>query len=329
MLRPRYHDNWCPSWEGTEKKWYRCEDGIHPWRVGVLDATRISDGSLVALKQVLKSRHPYEAEIGSFFSSEALVSDPKNYCIPLLEVLQVPDDEDLTLLVMPFLREYDSPHFDTVGEVVSFFSQIFEGLQFMHAHHVAHRDCDGRNIMMDGGHLYPKGFHPSDGDMKPDMSGMAEHYTRTQRPVKYYLVDFGISRRYKAEDLPIREPQIWGGDRTVPEFRKSDEPVDPFPTDVYYLGNMIRKDFLNRKSGFEFMEPLVADMVEDDPSKRPTMNEVVSRFEGIRKSLSSWKLRSRVGHQDELGFIEAYRSVAHWKRRFGYAARQTPAVPLP
>jgi hypothetical protein len=100
------------------------------------------------------------------------------------------------------------------------------------------------NIMMDAAPLYPEPYHPSTIDWKRDMSGSAKPLTRTQRPVKYYLVDFGISRRYNAEDGVPLEEQIFGGDKTVPEFQNSSEPCNPFPTDVYYLGNMIRKDFL-------------------------------------------------------------------------------------
>jgi hypothetical protein len=28
MLRPRYHPNWKPSWAGTNKFHFRCEDGL-------------------------------------------------------------------------------------------------------------------------------------------------------------------------------------------------------------------------------------------------------------------------------------------------------------
>ncbi|KZT29105.1 hypothetical protein NEOLEDRAFT_1128667 [Neolentinus lepideus HHB14362 ss-1] len=268
-------------------------------------------------------------EIGLFLSSGALASDLRNHCVPILEVLDPPEEDDLVLLVMPFLCDYDSPAFDTFGETIAFFKQVFEGLQFMHTLHVAHRDCDGRNIMMDGIHLYPGGFHPMNTDVKPDVSGWARHYSRTERPAKYYFVDFGISRRYSPEDGPPREPPILGGDRSVPEFQNSDEPVDPFPTDIYYLGNMIREDFIQAKYGFEFMEPLVSDMVQNDPSKRPTIDEVVARFEDIQKSLSSWKLRSRVAERDSVAMIEIYRSLVHWRRRIKYIIMRTPAVPLP
>ncbi|EPQ53169.1 hypothetical protein GLOTRDRAFT_79257 [Gloeophyllum trabeum ATCC 11539] len=329
LLRPRYRDAWRPSWKGTNKEYYLAPDGVTLRRGNLIDATRVSDGALVALKQVVKARHPHEIQIGLYFSSEPLASDPRNHCVRIIEVLQVPDEEDMSLIVMPYLRAYYEPRFDTFGEVVSYFQQVFEGLQFMHAHHVAHRDCDGRNIMMDGTALYPEGFHPVVTDMKPDMTGSAKHYTRTEYPTKYYLIDFGLSRCYNPDDGPPREPPIFGGDKSVPEFQNSIKPVDPFPTDVYYLGNMIREDFLQTERGFGFMERLVADMVQDDPAKRPTMDEVVARFQAIQMSLSSWKLRSRVPERDELAIVEAYRALVHWKRRLWYVLRGVPAVPLP
>jgi len=100
------------------------------------------------------------------------------------------------------------------------------------------------NIMMDAKPLYPVPYHPVENDMKRDFSGRAKHRTRTERPVRYYLIDFGLSRRYNPADGPPREGIILGADKTVPEFAKSNDPCDPFPTDVYYLGNCIRTTFL-------------------------------------------------------------------------------------
>lgn len=76
----------------------------------------------------------------------------------MYDVLDVPDEPDCKLIVMPFLRTFYDPRFLTVGEAVEFFRQAFEvrvapsllssippliidvqGLRFMHAHHVAHR----------------------------------------------------------------------------------------------------------------------------------------------------------------------------------------------
>ena len=105
------------------------------------------------------------------------------------------------------------------------------------------------NIMMDASYLYIDSFHPVDQNMKRDFSGYAYFKTRTERPPKYYLIDFGLSRRYhstvNALDLPV-----WGGDKEVPEFVEYDRPHNPFPTDVFYIGNAIKGDFLDVCSFF-------------------------------------------------------------------------------
>jgi serine/threonine protein kinase len=110
------------------------------WKVGtLLDAVRASDGRRVGLKKVNKADHPFEAEIHAFFSSEPLISNPDNHCVPLYDVMDHPSEPDIIILVMPYLRKYDSPAFHTIGESVEFFRQAFKGLQFMHSHRVAHR----------------------------------------------------------------------------------------------------------------------------------------------------------------------------------------------
>jgi hypothetical protein len=91
-----------------------------------LDATGISNGAFVMLKIVKMSHHPHEADIGTFFSTEPLASHPSNHCAPVYDVLQVPDNDDIIIIVMPLLRKYDDPCFDTFGEVVAFFKQVFE-----------------------------------------------------------------------------------------------------------------------------------------------------------------------------------------------------------
>lgn len=86
----------------------------------------MSDGAFLSLKAIKKSRHPYEADIGRFLSKEPLASDPQNHCVPILEILQVPDQDDRIILVMPMLRRFDNPRFDTFGEVVDFVGQVLE-----------------------------------------------------------------------------------------------------------------------------------------------------------------------------------------------------------
>ncbi|KAJ6594505.1 hypothetical protein B0H19DRAFT_1095819 [Mycena capillaripes] len=339
MLRARYRPNWVPSWKDTGKYAPDYEDFFPAEHYQTIDATRMSDGLPVMLKRIKTDEHPREVEIWEFLSSEQLQSDPKNHCIPLLANLHEPDT-DSRILVMKLLRRYEDPHFDSIGEGIDFIRQIFEGVQFMHKHLVAHRDCCSGNIMMDGSRLYPKGFHPMLQDRYPDGRRNAPHLTRTRAAPKYYLIDFGISVRFERDVLPHTAFAIEGGDKSVPEFKglAPSNPMNPFPTDVYYLGNLIRTEFMDGqfdpmyplhagRFGFEFLRPLVNDMVNPNPEERPSIDEVVASFDKIVSGLSSWKLRSWARRKQEYVVLSIPRIVRHWCRQIGYVVRRVPAIP--
>ncbi len=106
--------------------------------------------------------------------------------------------------------------------------------------------------MLDPTPMYPKLYHFVVINETRDCLKSAPYYSRTRRPCKYYWTDFGLSRRYKADDNNPLEIPILGADRTVPEFIEDESvPRNPFYTDVYYLGNLIREDFL--RVGLTFM----------------------------------------------------------------------------
>jgi len=77
------------------------------------------------------------------------------------------------------------------------------------------------------------------------------------------------------------------------------------------------------------MKVLIADMVQEDPTKRPTMDEVVSRFSEIRNKLSTWKLRSRLVRKKEIWPIKVWRTVGHWYRTVSYVLSRKAAIPDP
>jgi hypothetical protein len=89
-----------------------------------MDATRLRDSKRVMLKKVLPEEGPYELQISRMFSSE-VATDPRNHCVPLLEVITLPNSGQ-QLMVTPFLRPFDNPHFQTFGEFVAFFTQVCE-----------------------------------------------------------------------------------------------------------------------------------------------------------------------------------------------------------
>ncbi|KAJ7162161.1 hypothetical protein C8R46DRAFT_1222303 [Mycena filopes] len=305
-LRPRYHPDWIPSWIQDPSKPVRsCEDAASYFHdAPVMDAVYIPDGTHVMLKALNRDRNRDELAIGRVLEG-------------------VPDDPQTQILVMPSFRELLHPGFETIGEI---------GLQFMHKHRVAHRDCTLQNIVMDGRPLFSEPWHPVWTYKSWDYSRRLGFHTRTQRPVKYYFIDFGIAKRYTPEQCPPLEPIHLGIDRTVPEFQGSSLEANPFPTDVYYIGNMIRKWFLQgsyRVYGLEVVEPLINDMVQDDPTKRPTMDEVVKRFGDIRTGLSTSQLRGRAIKQRTLPIVVFFRSFGYWARRIRFAITRVPAVPVP
>ena len=89
-----------------------------------MDATRISDGRQVILKRLLTEEGPYELEINKLVSTEPLASNPRNHCVHLLDVIELPHDPPI--LVHPLLRPYNDPRLQTYGEFITFFAQICE-----------------------------------------------------------------------------------------------------------------------------------------------------------------------------------------------------------
>ncbi|KAG1801886.1 uncharacterized protein BJ212DRAFT_1571223 [Suillus subaureus] len=312
-LRNRYSPDWVPSWANTNKASINCEDGVRSPHYRLLDAQRTRDGVRVSLKSIVISRHPYEIEIGRFFCTSPLSEDPANHCVPIYDVLEVPTNGDLAIIVMPLLRDATEPYFDSVGEVVDCIHQLFEGLRFMHRHHVAHRDCMELNILMDGS-MSIDAWHPSDQYMSEDYKRVARHRTRTQSPPRYYYIDFGISRKYEASNTNPLEVPIFGGDKEVPEFKEDNyKPRNPF--------QLTFEIFLDHYSGVEFLSDLLSDMMHLDPAQRPNMDEVFSRFQVLRQGISKWKLRSRVAHHDDSSLFDL---LAHWARRIQYIVRRIP-----
>ena len=138
MLRPRYHPSWRPSWKRSGRNFFTVEDGqptlvsvvcpmlpmlssTLPQFPTVIDGTRARDGKQVMFKKIPAGN---ELEISQYLSSPGLMRESHNHCVPLLEILELPNSPEQKLIVMPFLRPFDNPRFQTFGEFVSFFTQI-------------------------------------------------------------------------------------------------------------------------------------------------------------------------------------------------------------
>ncbi|KAJ7498317.1 hypothetical protein B0H11DRAFT_1997397 [Mycena galericulata] len=230
-----------------------------------------------------------------------------------------------------FFRAFDSPPFETVGEIMDFCRQALHGLH-LHENNIAHRDPHSMNIMLDGRDMYPDGFytgHPYFNDRTPDLSARAKSYTRTQRPSRYYWIDYGLAGVFQLPEPSgtLRVPYVRGGDKDIPETRRKLSHADPFAADVWWVGNLIQTRLIERYSGLEHLKPLVADMCQDCPEDRPTMATATAQFDAILARYSSWRLRLlTVRRKHWFGrFLQAFPSyIAH---TVPYLLRRVPAVP--
>ena len=102
-------------------------------------------------------------------------------------------------------------------------------------------DCTANNIMLGAPQMCLNGSHPVKSNRNKYFKGTAKVYTRTQPPALYYLIDFGLSRQYVSRN--VTDEPLRGGDKSAPEHR-SKRRCNPFQTDIYYIGNIVRHEFI-------------------------------------------------------------------------------------
>ncbi|KIJ06454.1 hypothetical protein PAXINDRAFT_121614 [Paxillus involutus ATCC 200175] len=303
-LRVRYSPSWVPSWHGKQGmeglRWSQ-EDSVEIGNPDTLDATS-HDGTVVFIKKIYSHEHLFEKQIALYLSSEQLRKDPANHCVPIIDTFQDDEEQNVHYIVMPLLRPFDHPAFETVAEVLDFMKQVLQGLKFMHHHRVSHGDCVAANIMMDAKYLCPDGWHPILIEETPNLVGQLHHRKRSDVEVVYYFIDFGLSTLHPSEDTLL----VIGGtarDRTVPEF-KLEVPYDPFKADIFILGHMFQTEFLTKYRRLENLSPLTRLMTAQSPDERPTAEDALKSFERILNIYSvSSQQRLRGIDESEVGSI--------------------------
>ncbi|HEV7737899.1 MAG TPA: hypothetical protein VGO47_11080, partial [Chlamydiales bacterium] len=94
----------------------------------LIDAVRLTDNVKVVLKRVDTATE--EIPIGLYFSREDLRNDPRNHCVTILDVILFPDTDQEAFIVMPFLRNFDTPQFEFKCEYVDAARQFLEVISF-------------------------------------------------------------------------------------------------------------------------------------------------------------------------------------------------------
>lgn len=72
-------------------------------------------------------------------------------------------------------------------------------------------------------------------------------------------------------------------------------------------------------------------MIQVDPLKRPTIDEVVGRYDNIRHSLSWWRLRARVSErkEDEIKGMSFFLNIRHLFRTLVHLFCFRSFLPIP
>lgn len=294
QLRPRYRPDWVPSWKANGKNPYECEDRGDTLAIKILDAIRIEDNRQVTIKLLQPSPDDRdgaeEVEILERFSSGEFKDSPQNHVVPCLDTFPIPDIPGGTFIITPLLSKYNHPEFWDLGEVHDFIEQMFEGLEFLHKNNVVHCDIASPNVMMDARALYEEPFHPFYQSRALDgKRPIYPKYLRSQRPVRYYFIDFGYAKWFRDDKEP----------RTVVGFRAREQtpeqmegnPYDPFKADVYQLGAILRRDLIPRISTLDFLLPIARQMTEVEPSQRPSLAKARQVMNTQFAGLSGWKKR--------------------------------------
>ncbi|TDL22424.1 kinase-like protein [Rickenella mellea] len=303
-LRKRYRPGWVPSWTPRGgSNWPKTgwpEDSIIPRTRNFIDAKRdvIRDGKRVRERVGLKlvkldeKIGVQEIEILEYLSSREVRDDPRNPCIPLLEILHPPSHPNQRLLVMPLLYEVISPPLKRKSECVEFLRQILRGMEFLHGHKIAHKDICPHNLVVHAPGLYPEGCHPMDNTRSEDGLSYAE--IKDLRKVKptYYFIDFGLSIMYGSPKQRWERRPLRGRYSDVPEYDRPG-PWDGYKVDIYCMGLLIDELVVKRRKNMDFLGPLVEWMTREEPSERPTAQQAVEWFD---EATSGPKWRRTLGN---------------------------------
>lgn len=301
QLRPRYRPDWIPSWKATGANPRDCEDSPDVLPIRTLDATREEDQQQVVIKMLIPSPDDREGEeeleVVRHFSSPAFKDKPTNHVVPCLDTFPIPDVEGGVFYVMPLLSDYKNPPFYDLSEIEDFLKQIFEGLEFLHKHDVAHCDIAPENIMMNKRPLFDEPFHPFYQHLSLDgKRNLDVKYVRSQRPVRYYYIDFGYAKWFKNPDSPRTLHGVHAKAR-APEQVEGAE-YDPFKVDVYQLGAVLRRDLIPKYPTLRFLLSLARDMTNSDPLKRPTISSAQRTLHTHFAGLSGFRKRWPIIPQD-------------------------------
>ncbi|KAI0088685.1 hypothetical protein BDY19DRAFT_1008061 [Irpex rosettiformis] len=258
-------------------------------------ATRVSDGRPVCIKRVgslsfeLLSLKALHEDTGRF--------DPENHCIPVIEVFVDDERKEMSYIVMPALDPVSPSRFKRVSEVVEFTSQVLLGLHYMHRKKIAHRDCSLHSIMSDA-------RATCNGEDDHNRSSLPRQCQTSSKAASATMTYYFVGFRGAIECLPgdgrFTSEHQYTKDQEPPEFRDEELPIyDPLHLDVFLVGNMLRREFLDKYSNVGFLRDLIKHMMHDAPEERKDARGVLRVWFRILPRISSFQRAQRLHRLEE------------------------------
>lgn len=101
---------------------------------------------------------------------------------------------------------------------------------------------------MDGLGLFPSGVHFTLPDTSPFFPGLvkARYYRRSDIPIKYYFIDYGLSVSFESFEQRHLVLGKCGRYSFVPGMSDT-IPYDPFKVDIWQVGHMLEEEWLKVK----------------------------------------------------------------------------------
>ncbi|KZT29121.1 hypothetical protein NEOLEDRAFT_1145411 [Neolentinus lepideus HHB14362 ss-1] len=154
---------------------------------------------------------PKTLQMASATGVEGDLQGVLNHCVPTYEILDVLDDAGQQILAIP-------SNFGTTLHLIQ--SEYLSSSRLSSAL----MNC----ILSTNIQLHIDVFHPVRINLWRDLRAMSGIIPGRSNLLKYYFIDFGVTRRCRVEDMP---------------------PIEKILQDVYYMGNVVWKQLMELWSG--------------------------------------------------------------------------------
>ncbi|KAK7684505.1 hypothetical protein QCA50_012452 [Cerrena zonata] len=201
-----------------------------------------------------------ELKIATKLSTEPMKSDPNNFIVPILDVLQY--NAGFSFLVMPRWSQIPYYYGDEIDCLETLFCFATNMLQttFLHDNGIVHRDTSFRNVLVNyngrARHIPPANVPPS------------------QRVIPASDASWG--------ELSFHPPDV---------LADGDAPYDPFPFDVACMGGLLCVAIGPATKAVPLLAPFLDGMITPHIQSRFTASEALGAFTKIMDTLSQEFLR--------------------------------------